>query len=262
MVREFVVGGALLAALSLLPPVAAYATHDSDLTDPEVGCQIGTSRSIGKLVSKQILCVDTCYALAFSGQTAFANCVAPFGGVTAGCVQTAADKYEGRIRGGCSKDCPECYSGGDCPTEAGAKVDDAAAHVVSLVGDIFCDDSSSADGLTFVEFRCQRYAARALAKFEAAKRKCLDRCHRGEHRAKVALGSCVPSAVSDPETVECIAREEQKAIVHIDPFCEPTGSPSSGKPECGPYASLDGAGWVAAVEAAIDARDATLYCGE
>jgi hypothetical protein len=238
----------------------ARATHTPDITNDESKCQIGASLSVGKFINKKAKCVDACFKKAARNPTVLPDCSPPYDGSTFGCVQSAEGKYEGLIQSKCGKDCPECYSGGDCQANADAKIATAEAHVDALLADVFCDDSGSSDGLTNAEFRCQRTVRKYVTKFAADKMKCLAHCRKLEHAGRVAAGDCDPPA-ADPKTQLCIATRETRWAERIDKKCEAAVNPSAEKPECGSYPANDGAAWIALEEAQVDQQDGDFYCG-
>jgi hypothetical protein len=253
------VGTVTLAGWLVLGGIAR-ATHTPDVTDDEAKCQLKTSLVIAKFVNKKAKCVDACQKRAFKNPSLLPDCSPPFGGSTFGCVTTAEGKSAGKIKSSCAKDCPECYSGGDCHTEADVKIAAAEAHVDALLADVFCDDTGSTDGLTNAEFKCQRAVRKFATKFLADKMKCYAKCRKGEHKGKVAVGDCEPPP-ADLKTQLCIQKRETRWAERIDTKCEFAVNPSADKPECGSYPANDGAAWVAAEEAEVDAQDAGFYCG-
>ena len=244
-------------ALSLIAASSASAVDNGD----ELKCQLGTSLEIGKFIRSKGQCIDDCQKQVFGGSGNAADCVPPYGGSTAGCVTSSEGQAGGGIQSSCSKDCPECYSGGDCSLDADTRIADAEAHVEALASDIFCDDSASADGLTLSEFKCARTVRKFVTQFAAAKIKCYARCQKLEVSGKIPAGSCTPPT-SDSKTQECIAKVEAKTAFVIDKKCESSVNPSADKPECGPYPARDGAGWVAAEETAVDARVPSIFCDD
>jgi len=244
-------------ALVLVTAGGARAVDTSD----ELKCQLRTSLVVGKFIYAKGLCLDNCWKRVFGGGGDPADCVAPLGGKTFGCVTSAEGEAGGALQKGCAKDCPECYSGGDCPVEADARIADAAAHVEALAADLFCDDSASTDGLTLSEFKCQRTARKFITKFAAVKLKCFAKCRKSEVGGKLPAGSCT-QPVSDLKTQECIAKLEAKTAFAIDKMCESSVNPSADKPECGSYATRAGADWVAAEEAEVDARLPVIFCND
>ena len=257
--RGCVIGAVILAG-AIVFHGSARATHTPDITDDESKCQLKASLSIAKFIFKKANCVDACQKKAFKNPAVLPDCAPPYGGATAGCVQSAEGKYAGLIQSKCGPDCPECYSGGNCQANADAKIATAEAHVDALLADVFCDDSGSTDGLTIAEFKCQRSVRKFATKFVADKMKCLAHCRKGEHKGKVAVGDCDPPA-ADPKTQLCIAKREARWAARIDGKCEAAVKPSADEPECGPYPANDGAAWIAAEEAEVDQQDADFHCG-
>ena len=234
----------------------------AQVSDDESKCQVGTSLALSKFVRQKAKCLMACYRGAQEGKNPTSDCVSPFGGSTHGCVQQAESDTKGLGQTKCSKDCPECYTGGDCQADMDGRVVATEAHVDSLLAQVFCDDSGSTDGLNPAEAKCQIGLAKALSKFTATKMKCLAKCRKAEHFGKIPPNSCNPPNPTDPKTVECITKAETKYPLKIDKYCETSSlNPSADKPECGLYPTTNGAGWVAGEEADVDANDPGLYCG-
>jgi hypothetical protein len=227
----------------------------------ELGCQLGTSLTIGKFIREKGLCIANCQKLVFGGSGNPADCVPPYGGSTSGCVTSSEAQAGGSIQSSCAQDCPECYSGGDCQVEADAAIADAEADVEALAAEVFCDDSASGDGLTLSEFKCQHTVRKFITHFAAAKLKCFAKCRKGEFSGKVSAGACA-QPTSDPKTQDCINKVETKTAFVLDKKCESAVNPSADKPECGPYPVRDGAAWVAAEEAVVDAGLPELFCND
>src|SRR5262249_26980113 len=119
---------ALGAALALGLTTGARA----QITDDESKCQIGTRLAQGKFVTEKAKCLIKCQQGARKGQNPSADCFAPFGGATANCVQLAQSKAEGLEQSKCKKDCPECYSGGDCTADSLARTANTEGDVDAL----------------------------------------------------------------------------------------------------------------------------------
>jgi hypothetical protein len=244
---------ALGAALALGLTSAARA----QITDDESKCQIGTSLANGKFVTEKAKCLIKCEQGARKGANPRMDCFTPFGGTTATCVQLATSKAEGLEQSKCKKDCPECYSGGDCTADSMTRVANTEGNVDTLNLVVYCDDSGSPDGLNAAEAKCQDTVAKTLSNFAAKKLKCLSKCRSDEHKSKIPTGSCTPPP-SDMKTSDCIGKNTTKAVALIDNKCDAAVAPKADKPEC--YGTADGTSLVAAVEAAVDNGDAGLYC--
>jgi hypothetical protein len=241
-------------ALTFEPRAASAAAPGGELM-----CRIGTSQALGTLVRAKAQCIENCEKRRFGNEETVA-CSPPYAGELAGCVAAAEGAAGGAMQASCATDCPECYAGGDCAADADARVADAESHVESLASQVFCDDSASTGGLTLNEFKCQRTVRKFLAKFWAAKLQCFAKCERAEAAGKAAAGSCTQP--TDPRTLECLDKAEGKVASLIDNKCEPSVNPSADKPECAPYDTRNGAAWVAAEEASIDARLPGLFCDD
>jgi hypothetical protein len=243
-------------ALSLV--TSAWAVHDADVSNDESKCQLGTSLAVAKFVTGKAKCVIKCEQGARKALNPATDCDAPYAGATADCVQRAEVKAQGLEQSKCAKDCPECYTGGDCTADSIARVADAEAEVDTLVPAVYCDDSGSGDGLTAAEAKCQDTVAKTLSNFARKKLNCYAKCRKAEHKGTTPPGSCGPPA-AEAKAVQCINKEETKAAALIDKKCETTSAPNAEKPEC--YTTSTGTNWVAIVELAIDQGQGDLYCG-
>jgi hypothetical protein len=226
-------------------------------TDDESKCQIGTSLAVGKFITEKAKCLIKCEQGFRKSANPRADCFTPFGGATATCVQLATTKAEGLEQSKCQKDCPECYTGGDCTADSVTRVADTEGNVDTLNVVVYCDDAPSVDGLNAAEAKCQDTVAKTLSNFAAKKLKCLSKCRSDEHKGN-ATGSCAPPP-SDLKASGCIGKNTTKAIALIDKKCDAAVAPKADKPEC--YGTATGASLVDAVEMAVDAGDAGLYCG-
>ncbi len=173
----------------------------------------------------------------------------PYAGDTASCVLRAEGKVVSR-ESACL-DCPECYSGGDCPADAVARIPGLEGIVDTLEPSVFCDDSGSTDGLTVTESRCQQKTAAYLGKLSNGTLKCLTACRKKEFKGAIPAGSCTPP-VSDPRTITCLSKIETRTAASIDRAC------LADPPEC--Y-TTGGAGWVDLVKTPVQGLEGGLFCG-
>ncbi len=232
----------------------------AQLTEDEFTCQLHSSQILGKFVAKKAQCIRSCQQNAYAQGDPPVDCVPPYAGNTFGCVNSTEAKTGGDGKRKCALDCPECYSAGDCNADIDAKVANREGQVEALAADVYCDDSASGDGLTLSEHKCQNTVIKFISFFHAKKVKCLARCHKAEHKGKIAAGSCTPGAITDLKTQECIDKLELKVATKIDLKCEAAINPSADKPDCGLYPARAGADWVAAEEAVVDANDPANFC--
>lgn len=246
------------AAAATLVLAAGLATASAQVTDDEAKCQQGASLAVGKFVTEKAKCLIKCEQGERKGLNQASDCEPPYAGTTLACVQLAESKSESLEVSKCAKDCPECYTGGDCTADASARVANTETQVDVLRLLVFCDDSGSPDGLTKGEAKCADTVAKTLSNFAKKKLLCLSKCRKDEHKGKVPVGSCTPPP-SDMKASACIAKEIGKAGTLIDKQCEASVNPKAEKPEC--YGTQTGSGWAGLVETAIDNGDAGLYCG-
>ena len=236
----------------------AMASHDPDVTDEEAKCQRGTSLAAGKLRSEKTRCITKCEQRARNGQNPATDCVPPYAAATLSCVESRERKAEALETSKCAKDCPECYTGGDCAADADARVEGLEYQLDAMLALVYCDDAGSPDGLTPAEAKCADTVARSLTDLAEKKLFCLSRCRKDEHKAKVPVGSCTPPP-SDARAAGCAGRAFEKAALLIDGRCESEVNSSADKPEC--HGPLTSHAWAALMEALVDIDDAGLYCG-
>src|SRR5262249_23604011 len=167
---------------------------------------------------------------------------APITPYSGGSLPIATTKAEGLEQSKCKKDCPECYSAGDCTAASVRRTATTEGDIDGLNLLVYCDDSASPDGLNAAEAKCADTVAKTLSNFAAKKLKCLSKCRSDEHKGKVAAGSCTPPP-SDMKASDCIGKNQTKAAALRDNKCEAAAAPKADKPDC--YGSTDGAAWVA-----------------
>lgn len=252
--RTAVVGAAL--AIALLLAVASRATAQP--TADESKCQLGTSLAVSKFITDKAKCLIKCQQGARKSLNPSTDCTPSFGGATATCVQRATTKAEGLEQSKCTKGCPSCYSGGDCTADSMTRVNDAENQVDMLATLVYCDDSSSPDGLTAAEAKCADTVAKTLSTFAKAKLRCYSKCQKAAQKGTVSAAACTPPA-TDPATSACISKAEQKSTFLIDNKCESSQNSSADKPDC--YGGSNGTSWTTLVESAVDGGQSSLYCG-
>src|SRR5262245_19978025 len=111
--RRIIVASALAVSIAGLA-TTVRALHDPDVSNDESKCQLGASLAIGKFVTEKAKCLIKCEQGARKSNNPPTDCDPPFAGATSDCVQLATTKAEGLEQSKCTKDCPECYTGGDC----------------------------------------------------------------------------------------------------------------------------------------------------
>lgn len=253
---KIVVGVAgVLVALCMLP-----ASSGAQLTKDELKCQVLGAGTLGQYVGGVQSCIVKCVAGARKGKNPESDCVPPYAGDTARCIdqpQTGTeDKAIVKFERGCENGCPDCYQGGECSAVAVTRVLDASVQIDGVVPVIYCDESGSPDGLTKLEGKCQDNALKQVAKFASKKLKCYSKCENDEFRGSLPPGSCLPPTPADARTAACITNAESRATAVIDKACAP---PKGEAPECW-GSSVDGAFLVAGFEAWVDDLVPQQFC--
>jgi len=176
--------------LLLMLASGALASHTPGLTRAEEACQRTLGPATDHFGAAIAACVVHCDAKVARGKAVAADCVAPYGTATRACIAKADTAARGAITRGCSRDCPECYQGGDCAAYGNGAVTVTGQVVDGLVAQVLCDDGASADGLSTAEDRCRRSTGSALAKAARAMGACFLRCRRDEERGRLAPQAC------------------------------------------------------------------------
>lgn len=245
----------ILLALLVLP-----ATSGAQLTKDELKCQVLGAGTLGQYIGVVQSCVIKCVVGARKGKNPASDCVPPYAGDTARCIDQpgvgAEDKAIQKFDRGCDKGCPDCYQGGECGAVAVTRVLNASVQIDSVVPVVYCDESGSPDGLTKLEAKCQDNALKQVAKFASKKLKCYAKCESDEFRGSLPPGSCLPPAPSDLRTASCIANAEARATSVIDKACT---APKGEAPDCW-GSSVDGAFLVAGFEAWVDDLVPDQFC--
>jgi hypothetical protein len=200
--------------------------------------------------------VAKCQKDARNGKNPVADCYPPYAGKAAECVAKAEAKAAAKTAG--CKDCPECYSAGNCDAEGSSRTADTEASVDVFVPIVFCAEPALPDDLNDDEAKCMQSMAKFGGKFAAAKAKCYAKCRRNECKGTIPAGSCTAGAVTDPtnKTQECIAKQEAKCVAKIGAKCTDQPECITANPAVDPATDL-----CILIEAAVDAEDAQTYCG-
>lgn len=250
--------GSVFGAGALCGLLIQAVPSSAQLTPDECKCQQGTSAAQGKFTADKAKCITKCEQGARKSLNPSTDCNPPYGGATATCIAKAEGKAESSEVKKCQKDCPECYSGGNCAADAMTRTANTEAAIDSFKPIIYCDDTGSVDQLNPKEAKCQDTTAKNAASFARTKAKCYQKCRAAECKGQIPAGSCTGGAVTDPtgKTQACINKAETKCSSGIDKACE---SASGGdKPEC--YGTTSGTQRCNQIEQVVDAFDATFYC--
>jgi hypothetical protein len=249
-----IVGTAIVAAF-LAFGGATPAT--AELTYEEGVCETKAALAAWKYYGTKTGCLVSCQRSVRAGSTDPSECVPPFeSSPTFGCIQGKQGRTNGRICSSCNPDAPECYPADICSETASAITD-----YMDLVLDggfmplIYCDESGSPDGLTYLEGKCQDSIAKYIAKAAYSRAKCFAKCRLYELKGVLAPGTCTPPVPGDPYIAACLAKVALATAPRIDRYC---GAPYGDAPECLPL--TDGGDWVQYIEAQVDAFDGYFYC--
>jgi hypothetical protein len=250
--------GGLLAAGALVAVSAMPAA--AQLTKDEFSCQSKTSGALAKFAGAKQKCITKCEQGARKGTNPFGDCDGPaYGGATATCILDAAKGAEAKARAaivkGCVKDCPECYSGGNCTSQASTQVGTAEAQLDAFAGNIYCETV-----VDKAKNKCSDTLAKSLAKFLGAKSKCYAKCRTGVQKGTIQAGECAPPA-GDAKTEDCINKAEAKAEAPIEKSCFESPAVAPACYDGSPLRPTTASGWVALVEAAVDATVPITFCG-
>jgi hypothetical protein len=268
MSRSVFAIAAFVATTVVNVPPAAAVHNGPGLDEDEVQCQLRSQYIMGSFARRYAKCLLRCALKSPSRADAAANCpeaaACSFGptNTTCRCLLRAREQaVEGQV-GGCS-DCPECYAGGSCDTDATGKTNTIATWAESLFFSgptpVYCDDAASGDGLAPAEAKCQQTTAKALPFFARAKTLCLRKCRLAEHDGSTPVGSCDAPLSSNPgaqaAAANCISDAEAKAVLKINKRCDPTtGNP----PEC--WGGRTASQWVDVAEQLVDDGDPSFFC--
>jgi hypothetical protein len=249
--------GGLLAVGALVAVSAMPA--EAQLTKEEFSCESKTSGALAKFAGAKQKCITKCEQGARKGANPFGDCDSPgYGGGTATCILDAAKGAEAKAKAaiakGCVKDCPECYSGGSCATQASTQVGIAEAKLDALAGNIYCETV-----VDKAKNKCSDTLAKSLAKFLGAKSKCYAKCFTGVQKGSIQASECAPP-VGDSKTEDCINKAEAKAEAAIEKTCFESPAVAPACYDGSPSRPITGSGWVALVEAVVDPTVPATFC--
>jgi hypothetical protein len=247
----------------------ASAAHAQPLTALELKCQLKSALAEAKFVQGKYKCVSKCwYEYWHSGSmSSFADCLPPYGGVTALCINDTLyglkgveNKFSAAIVKACTppptRDCPECYSGGDCDGEAASRVANVEGSLDSFVPGIFCEQATAMPQTQW----CERGVAKALSKLVSAENKCFAKCQSNAFKGIVSASACQPFP-TDPATGACVNAAITKTTIAIDKICNDAEVPHS-EPACPtPGTYPDGATWANLTTIWTFGNVVQNYCG-
>jgi hypothetical protein len=259
-------GAVLVGAVSLVLGGLANATLDP----AEFKTEGKASKAAAKYVGALTKCAVKCYTGAWkpTPTNPFSDCVDPFGGATATCIDDpillkgANNKYDAAIVKAATPPagaCPSCYDGGDCSLGGYATTrQQQLLNNVNLFNPlVYCKTT----GATAAEQKCMNNTAKTLTKLVGAVDKCYDKCLAGEFKGTAGVGTCRTDSVgSDLKLIACVVKATAKSVAGVNKLCGDVGAiPDGGAGPCSNYLP-DGSFLTNAVGAVIGAEVPNNYC--
>jgi hypothetical protein len=237
-----------------------------EVNDAEFKCMYTAAKAEAKFAVGKAKCITKCFTYAWKGIGTFADCIPPYGGITAPCIfdstyfrRGVENKFQLQMEKSCvrvsSADCPECYAGGDCVVAANFRVQIAEAIVDSFVPNVFCETT----GALPEEMRCQTQTMRALATYSARSHVCYAKCFAEARQNGLPLADCLPP-VANSRWYGCLTAARAKAEAYMHKYCHETSTPLA-PPEC-PDAYPDEVQWADQVDYAVETLLPVNYCSE
>jgi hypothetical protein len=220
-------------------------------TPDELKCEINASKVVAKFASAKGKCTQKCWSAERKGETVDCD---PAGGrdsTTQTCIDAAEQKaLDGQAKK-CTVDCPECYSGGDCPANAQSKVDTAENLFDTQDTQVHCNNVAG----TADEAKCQAAAGKTLTKYVGALSKCSQKCNANAAKGKTD-GTCTPNP-TDTATQTCIAAADAKCKAGVDKKCGDAGV----TPQCWTDTGIDtGMEWCNVVKGIVNGQYNSYFC--
>jgi hypothetical protein len=241
----------------------------SGVTKDELKCESGTGKTLAKFVKNKSKCVSKCFGTQRKTSGPYADCFAPYGGLTLTCVtdpttrKGAEEKAEDGIVKGCTKDCPECYAASTCSTGE-PNVGNTESLIDAQGPSTYCIEAGAGTP-TKDEGKCEDGNVKALVKMVGGLNKCYSKCNTNVFNGKIPEGSCAPgNGTPDPTDVptrECLAKALGKCAESVNKACfiAPAVAPA-----CYDGTVLrpnTGAGWCGLVKAVNDSQVPGIACG-
>jgi hypothetical protein len=230
--------------------VALVAVTANAQTADQLKCQITASKTVGKFSGSKVKCLNKCWSKFRKGDPS-AICTPPGGrdATTQACIDAAeAKSLAGQAKKCGGAACPNCYSGGDCTTDAQSKTDTAENLIDGQEPGVHCQPATADEG------KCQDNTGKVLTKWVGSLSKCTQKCKASEAKGKTD-GSCDPPA-TDTKTVACINAGKAKCVAGVDKKCATAGV----TPACWTFPS-NGTQWCNLVQTIVDGQYGSYFCG-
>ena len=256
----------IVTAAALLlgaPPAFGQAT------DAEFKCEQLVDRAEATFFGNKLKCIRRCWEAAWSLAGSSADCVPPYGGATAECIDDtvlgrkgAENKFEAAIKKACDPatnpraDCPECYDAGDCSSAGFAtyEVQFIEGQIDNAYPGVVCEP-----GANVGERICMLNVFKAAATETRGVTKCYDKCQATARTGAIPVTNCDPIPVypTDPATLACLASVEARAAASIDKSCALAGN----IPDCNATDDYpSGTRWAQTIDAALSGNQPPTYC--
>jgi hypothetical protein len=245
---------ALLALLASLTPLRVAAQESpGSITAAEHQCQNAFGKALVDFGAGTAACLQQC-------ETNPGRRCDPFfpDTITGDCLSRVRASAQGRVLRQCAgTDCPECYGGGlDCASYANSAFSQAASTTQQAIGLLYCNDSSSPDGLTRAEQRCQEGLVRDSGHFVEKLQGCFASCAQAVQRGATGFSSCeaafLDTPTFDPKTQRCVDKARARLLSSCGEHC-------TDPPDCFPYSCSETA---QLIEQQALAADPTTYCAD
>ena len=256
------IGIARATCLGILMSVGLASVGHAQLTADELKGQAGTNRASAKFTALKSSCISKCLAAHFKAGTPKEDCLAPsyvdptVNTCIFGAVKGAEPAAQAAFVKATAKDCPECYSSGDCNADAASRVANLESQIDPFGGIVACSDTPTAP-----QFKCETAVAKILVKYVAGRGKCYDKCFATAFSAGSDPSICMPPT-TDPATSSCLSAPstgtEAKASAAIDKACY---LPHTDPPCYSSGGLTSGDSWSTLVGTAIDGNVPSTYCG-
>jgi hypothetical protein len=245
MMKRLFAFGAIGAFAMLVASQAGAQSAD------ELKCETSASKVVAKFIKSKGKCTQKCWSAERKGETVDCD---PAGGrdaTTQACIDAAEQKsLDGQAKK-CTADCPECYSGGNCPSNAQTKTNTAEGLFDGQDPGLHCNNTGVSDD----EAKCQASASKSLTKYVGALSKCSQKCKTNEAKGTTD-GTCdpTPGPVGDTATQACISAADTKCVDGVNKKCADAGA----VPICWPFST--GTQWCNLVKGIVNGQYDSFFC--
>jgi cysteine-rich repeat protein len=178
-------------------------------------CADTLASTVSSVFQKRTGCARKCEKRALGGRELATDCIPPYGGKTAACVNGVQAKALAALLGRCAPDLCVNPRGNGCEGYLASMVTLAEREADGVVGKLLCPQSTPSPA----EAKCRQAVVREAASFTTKRTSCLRKCRKLEIDGRIPSGRCRPPAVVDEATMQCIADVETRAIERLGKRC-------------------------------------------